>query len=125
MCFLASLCILARLSASCHIITCFFVVVVHFSLVTTLFCFISFDTLMATFCGCVECLCVCFLASLWDLGKAFCIVSCCDLFLCCCCSFLTCHNPLLFYFIRYIIGNFFESVLSVYVCVFLCLSASQ
>ena len=57
------------------------------------------------------------------LGKAFCMVSCCDLFLCCCCSFLTCHNSLLVYFIRYIIGNFFVVVLSVYVCVSLCLSA--
>ena len=59
------------------------------------------------------------------LGEAFCIVSHCDLFLCCCCSFLTHHNCLLDYFIRYIIGNFFVFVLSVYVCVFLCLSASQ
>ena len=38
------------------------------------------------------------------------------------CSFLTCYNSLLFYFIRYIIGNFFVVVLSVYVCVFLSLS---
>ena len=52
------------------------------------------------------------------------MVSHCDLFLCCCCSFLTCDNSLLFYFIRYIIGNFFVFVLSVYVCVSLCLSAS-
>ena len=58
------------------------------------------------------------------LGKAFCIVSCHNLFLCCCCSFLTCCNSLLFYFIRYIIGNFLVFVLSVYVCVFLDLSAS-
>ena len=58
------------------------------------------------------------------LGKAFCIVSHCNLFLCCCCSFLTCHNSLLVYFIRYIIGNFFMFVLSVYVCVFLHLSRS-
>ena len=57
------------------------------------------------------------------LGEAFCIVSHCSLFLCCCCSFLTHHNSLLFYFIRYIIGNFFVIVLSVYVCVFLHLSA--
>ena len=48
-CFLESLCALVRLSALCHIATCFFVVVVHFSLVTTLFCFISLDTLLATF----------------------------------------------------------------------------
>ena len=72
MCFLESLCISARLSASCHIATCFFVVVVHFSLVTTLFCFISFDTLLGNFfCGCIECLCVCFLASLCILARLF------------------------------------------------------
>ena len=59
------------------------------------------------------------------LGNAFCFVSCCDLFLCHCCSFLTCDNSLLFYFIRYIIGNIFVFVLSVYVCVFLHLSASR
>ena len=53
--------IFVRLSASCHVATCFFVVVVHFSL----------------------------------------------------------DNSLLFYFIRYIIGNFFVVVLSVYVCVYL------
>ena len=53
------------------------------------------------------------------LGEAFCIMSHCDLFLCCCCSFLTSDDSLLFYFIRYIIGNFFVVVLSVYVCVFL------
>ena len=41
--------IFARLSASCHIMTCFFVDVVGFSLMTTLFCFISLDTLLATF----------------------------------------------------------------------------
>ena len=62
MCFLASLCVSVRLSALCHITT--FVVVVHFSLVTTLFWFISFDTLLTTFCVSIECLCVCFLASL-------------------------------------------------------------
>ena len=53
MCFLVSLCVLARLSASCHIVTCFFVVVVvvvvDFSLVTNLFCFISLDTLLGNF----------------------------------------------------------------------------
>ena len=38
-----------RLSALCHVTTCFFVVVVHFSLMTTLFCFISLGTLLATF----------------------------------------------------------------------------
>ena len=58
--FLASLCISAKLSASCHNVTCFFVDVV---------------------------------------------------------GFLTRDNSLLFYFIRYIIGNFFVFVLSVYVCV--------
>ena len=56
------------------------------------------------------------------LGEAFCIVSHRNLFLCCCCSFLTCYNSLLFYFIRYIIGNFFVVVLSVYVCASLRLS---
>ena len=49
MCFLATLCISVRLSALCHIATCFFVVVVDFSLVTILFCFISLGTLLATF----------------------------------------------------------------------------
>ena len=48
-CLLSSLCILVRLSASCHVMTCFFVVVVHFSLMTTLFCFISLGSLLATF----------------------------------------------------------------------------
>ena len=56
------------------------------------------------------------------LGKAFCIMSNRDLVLCCCCSFLTHHNYLFIYFIRYIIGNFFLFVLSVYVCVSLHLS---
>ena len=67
-----------------------------------------------------------FSCSSLHLGKAFCIVSRRDLFLCCCCcSFLTCHNSLLVYFIRYIIGNFFVFVLSVYVCflVSLCVPA--
>ena len=41
--------IFVMLSASCHIVTCFFVDVVDFSLMTTLFCFISLDTLLATF----------------------------------------------------------------------------
>ena len=41
--------IFVRLSAWCHIATCFFVDVVDFSLMTTLFCFISLDTLLATF----------------------------------------------------------------------------
>ena len=58
------------------------------------------------------------------LDEAFCIVSHRDLFLCCCCSFLTHDKSLLIYFIRYIIGNIFVVVLSVYVCVFLRLSAS-
>ena len=58
--------IFVRLSAWCHIAACFFVDVVDFSLMTTLFCFISF--------------------------------------------------------IRYIIGNIFVVVLSVYVCVYLCIS---
>ena len=123
-CFLASPFVLVRLSASCHIMTCFFVVVVHFSLITTLFCFISLGTLLATFlCLCWVFMCVFSCISL-HLGEASCIMSCHDLFLCCCCSFLTHHNSLLFYFIRYIIGNFFVYVLSVYVSVFLCLSAS-
>ena len=58
------------------------------------------------------------------LTKAFCIMSHCNLFLCCCCSFLTHRYSLLFCFIRYIIGHFFVVELSIYVCVFLCLSAS-
>ena len=74
--------IFVMLSASCHIVTCFFVDVVDFSLMTTLFCFISLDTLLATFCGCIECLCVCLLVYLWDFCDAFCIMSHCDLFLC-------------------------------------------
>ena len=48
-CFLASLCVSARLSALCDFATFFFIVVVHFSLVAILFCFISLDTLLATF----------------------------------------------------------------------------
>ena len=63
---------------------------------------------------------MCFLAPLCILARLF--LSCRDLFLCCCCSFLSCHNSFLFYFIRHIIGNFFVSVLSVYVCVSLHLS---
>ena len=62
MCFLVSLGVLVKLSASCHIVTCFFVDAdaVDFSLVTTLFCFISLDTLLAIFCVCIECyVCVC------------------------------------------------------------------
>ena len=49
--FLSSLGIPVKLSASCHIMTCFFVDAdaVDFSLMTTLFCFISLDTLLATF----------------------------------------------------------------------------
>ena len=46
MCFLVSLCILVKVSASCHILTCFFVDAVDFSLVTTFF--ISLGTLLAT-----------------------------------------------------------------------------
>ena len=38
-----------KLSASCHVVTCFFVDAVDFSLVTNLFCFISLDTLLAIF----------------------------------------------------------------------------
>ena len=124
-----SLCTFARLSASCiasHcIMTCFFVVVVHFSLVTTLFCFISLDTLLATFLYLYWVFMSVFSCVSLHLGKACCIVSHCDLFLCCCCCccwFLTHHNSLLFYFIRFIIGNFFVVVLSVYVCVYLHLS---
>ena len=41
--------IFVRLSPSCHVMTCFFVDVVDFSLVTTLFWFISLGTLLATF----------------------------------------------------------------------------
>ena len=83
-CFIVSLGVLAKLSASCHVVTCFFVDAdaVHFSLVTTLFCFISLDTLLATFFVCIECLCVCFLASLCNFCEASCMVSHCDLFLC-------------------------------------------
>ena len=66
---------------SCHDLF-LFVVVVDFSLVTALFCFISFDILLTTFCVYIECLCVCFLASLCDFCKAFCIMSHRDLFLC-------------------------------------------
>ena len=73
------------------------------------------------FCGCIECLCVGFLclSVICDFWKALSIVSRCNLFLCCwCCSFLTCDNSLLFYFIRYIIGNYFVVVLSVYGCIY-------
>ena len=47
-------CISLHLGEVKHVVTCFFVVVVvvvvvHFSLMTTLFCFISLDTLLAFF----------------------------------------------------------------------------
>ena len=57
-----------RLSASCHIPTCFFVDVVHFSLMTTLFLF-HYTHYWPHFCVCIECLCVCLLASLWSLVR--------------------------------------------------------
>ena len=41
--------IFVRLSAPCHVATCFFVDVVDFSIMTTLFCSFSLDTLLATF----------------------------------------------------------------------------
>ena len=122
-CFLASLCVSARLSASCHIVTCFFVVVVvvHFSIVTTLFCFISLDTLSATFLWL-------YWVSMWvfscislHLHEAFCVMSCCKLFFCWCCSFLTCDNSLLFYFIRYIIRQLFCVCIE---CLCVCFLAS-
>ena len=123
MCFLESLCVLARLSALCHIVTCFFVVVVHFSLVTTLFCFISLDTLLGNFfCGCIECLCVCFLASLCILVRLFasCHVATC--FFVDVVDFSLVTTLFCFISLDTILGNFFVVVLSVYVCVFLCLS---
>ena len=124
MCFLASLCILVRLSASCHTATCFFVVVVHFSLITTLFCFISFDTLLATFCICVECLCVCFLASLCILARlsALCHIATCFFVFVVHFSLIT-TLFVLFHLIHY--WQLFVFVLCVYVCVFLCLLASR
>ena len=82
-CFLASLCNFCEafcMVSHCDLFLCF--VVVHFSLITTLFCFISFDTLLTTFFVCIECLCVCFLASLCNFCEAFCMVSHYDLFLC-------------------------------------------
>ena len=83
MCFLVSLCVPVKLSATCHIPTCFFVDVVHFSLMTTLFCFISLDTLLGNFLVVVLSAYVCaFLVCFLHLVKAFCIVSCHDLFLC-------------------------------------------
>ena len=88
--------IFARLSVLCHIVTCFFVVVVHFSLMATLFCFISLSTLLAFFFVIVLSVYVCVylhLSVIFDFCEAFSIV-------------LTCDNSLLFYFIRYIIGNF-------------------
>ena len=81
MCFLVSLCISVKLSAWCHVATCFFVDVVDFSLMTTLFCFISLDKLLATFLFVLSVF-VCFLASLCNFCEAFCIMSHCDLFLC-------------------------------------------
>ena len=77
MCFLASLCISARLSASCHIVTCIFVDVVDFSLITTLFCFISFDTLLATFLCCVLSVYVCVFLHLSASQRGFlhCVMS--------------------------------------------------
>ena len=94
----------------------------HLSIVITchnslLFYFIRY-IIGQLFCGCIECLCVCFLESLCNFCEAFCIMSHHDLFLCCCCSFLTCYNSLLFYFIRCIIGNYFVVVLSVYGCIY-------
>ena len=55
------------------------------------------------------------------LGEAFCIMSHRDLFLCCCCSFLTCDNSLLFYFIRYNIGQLFCGCIK---CLCVCFLAS-
>ena len=69
MCFLVSLCILVKLSASCHVMTCFFVDVVHFSLITTLFVLFHLIHYWQLFCVCVECSCVCFLASLCILVR--------------------------------------------------------
>ena len=58
------------------------------------------------------------LSVICDFWKALSIVWSRNLFLCCCCSFLTCDNSLSFYFIRYNIGNYFVVVLSVYGCIY-------
>ena len=74
---------------------------------------------------CIECLCVCLLAYLWDFYEAFCIMSHCDLFLCWCCWFLTCDNSLCFISL----GTLLEACLCVFLlasshCVFVGLSVS-
>ena len=61
--------IFARLSSSCHIATCFFVDVLDFSLVTTFFVLFHKVHNWQLFCGCIECLCVCFLALLCVLAR--------------------------------------------------------
>ena len=184
-CFIVSLSILVKLSAPCHVVTCFFVDAdaVDFSLVTPLFCFISLDTLLATFfclywvfmcvfpcvslqflqgflhgvtlqlvsllmlltshswqlslfyfirciignffCDCIECLCVCFLASLCNFCEAFCILSHCNLFLCWCCWFLTCDNSLCFISLGTLLeaSNYSLWLYWVFMCVFTCIIA--
>ena len=60
-CISLHLCKALLLHALCCIATCFFVVVLHFSLMTPLFHFISLDTLLTTFCDCIECVRICHL----------------------------------------------------------------
>ena len=58
--------IFLRLSASCHIVTCFFVDVVDFSLMTTLFVLfhqVHYWRHPTILCDCIGCWCVCLLAS--------------------------------------------------------------
>ena len=87
-------------------------------------CFISLGTLLATFCGCIECLCVCLLAHLWDFCEAFCIMSHCDLFLCWCCWFLTRDNSLCFISLGTLLEacNYSLWLYWVFTCVFSCIA---
>ena len=59
---------------------------------------------------------MCFSCVYLHLGEAFCILSCHDLFLCWCCSFLTHHNLFCFISLDTLLGNFLVVVLSAYVC---------
>ena len=117
-CFIVSLGIQVKLSASCHIMTCFFVDAdaVDFSLVTTLFCFISLDTLLATF---LFVLSVYVCVSLHFLRlPAWCHI---DLFLCWCCWLLTRDNSLCFISLGTLLATFLW-LYWVFMCVFTCIS---
>ena len=128
-------CVFLCLSVICNfwkalsIVSCrnlfFFVVVVHFSLVTTLFCFISLGTLLATFVlsvyGCIYFSVIC------NFWLAFCILSHCNLFLCWCCWFLTCDNSLCFISLGTLLeaSNYSLWLYWVFICVFSCITLCQ